>query len=49
MNVSGGAIGALQRYFKVTVEDLLVIVDDVDLPAGRLRARRGGSAGGTTA
>jgi PTH1 family peptidyl-tRNA hydrolase len=46
MNLSGGAIGELQRYFKVDVEALLVIVDDVNLPAGQLRARRGGSAGG---
>jgi peptidyl-tRNA hydrolase, PTH1 family len=46
MNVSGRAIGELQRYFKIDVGDLLVIVDDVNLPAGQLRARRGGSAGG---
>jgi len=46
MNVSGEAVGALQRYFRVPVEDLLVVVDDVALPAGRLRVRRSGSAGG---
>ena len=46
MNVSGRAIGELQRYFKIEVDALLVIVDDVNLPAGQLRARRGGSAGG---
>ena len=46
MNVSGDAVGALLRYFRVPVEDLLVVVDDVALPAGRLRVRRGGSAGG---
>ena len=46
MNVSGDAVGALQRYFRVPVEDVLVVVDDVALPAGRLRVRRSGSAGG---
>jgi PTH1 family peptidyl-tRNA hydrolase len=46
MNVSGDAVGALQRYFRVAVEDMLVVVDDVALPAGRLRVRRSGSAGG---
>jgi peptidyl-tRNA hydrolase, PTH1 family len=46
MNISGRAIGDLQRYFKVEVDALLVITDDVNLPAGQLRARRGGSAGG---
>ena len=46
MNVSGDAVGALQRYFRIALEDLLVVVDDVALPAGRLRVRRSGSAGG---
>ena len=46
MNVSGDAVGALQRYFRIAVEDMLVVVDDIALPAGRLRVRRSGSAGG---
>ena len=46
MNVSGDAVGALHRYFRIPVEDVLVVVDDVALPAGRLRVRRSGSAGG---
>lgn len=46
MNVSGDAVGALQRYFRIPVEDVLVVVDDVALPSGRLRVRRSGSAGG---
>jgi PTH1 family peptidyl-tRNA hydrolase len=46
MNVSGDAVGQLQRYFKIALEDLLVVVDDIALPAGRLRVRAKGSAGG---
>lgn len=46
MNHSGQAIGELLRYFKVDVGDLLVVVDEVQLPLGRLRARARGSAGG---
>jgi PTH1 family peptidyl-tRNA hydrolase len=46
MNLSGQAIGELLRYFKIEVGDLLVIVDEVHLPLGKLRARARGSAGG---
>jgi PTH1 family peptidyl-tRNA hydrolase len=46
MNLSGRAVGDLQRYFKIPLDGVLVIVDDVNLPAGQLRVRRGGSAGG---
>jgi PTH1 family peptidyl-tRNA hydrolase len=46
MNLSGYAVGELLRYFKVERQDLLVVVDDVNLELGRLRARRAGSAGG---
>ena len=46
MNLSGEAIGSLSRYYKVTVADVLVVCDDVNLPLGRLRARPGGSEGG---
>jgi PTH1 family peptidyl-tRNA hydrolase len=46
MNNSGQAIGELTRYFKIDVGDLLVIVDEVQLPVGRIRARARGSAGG---
>jgi PTH1 family peptidyl-tRNA hydrolase len=46
MNLSGEAVGAILRYFKIEPADLLVIVDEVQLPLGRLRARRDGSAGG---
>ena len=46
MNLSGQAIGELLRYFKIDVADLLVIVDEVQLPLGKVRARSRGSAGG---
>jgi peptidyl-tRNA hydrolase, PTH1 family len=46
MNHSGQAIGELLRYFKIEVGDLLVVVDEVQLPLGKLRARARGSAGG---
>ena len=46
MNASGEAVGALLRYFRIDPADLLVVVDDVQLPLARLRARPLGSAGG---
>jgi peptidyl-tRNA hydrolase, PTH1 family len=46
MNRSGQAVGALSRYYKIAPEELLVVVDDVALPLGRLRLRAGGSDGG---
>jgi peptidyl-tRNA hydrolase, PTH1 family len=46
MNRSGDAIGALARYYDIAAADMLVVVDEVALPFGRLRARAHGSAGG---
>lgn len=46
MNRSGFAIGELVRYFRIDLADLFVIVDEVALDLGRLRARARGSAGG---
>ncbi len=45
MNRSGDAVAALARYYDIATADLLVVVDEVDLPFGRLRARPRGSAG----
>lgn len=46
MNLSGEAVGAIARYYRVELGDLLVVADEVALPLGRLRARARGSAGG---
>lgn len=46
MNLSGIAVGELARWYKVRVEDIIVIFDDMDLPIGRLRIRTKGSSGG---
>lgn len=47
MNASGGALRAAVRQTDVALErELLVIADDIDLPLGRIRLRRAGSAGG---
>jgi len=46
VNLSGEAVGRLMRKYKIQVNDLIVICDDLDLPLGRLRLRPGGSAGG---
>lgn len=46
MNRSGPPVGALVRKKGVAAGDLVVVVDDVDLPCGQLRIRARGSAGG---
>ena len=46
MNESGRSIRAALDWFRLDASQLLVLVDDMDLPLGRLRLRAGGSAGG---
>jgi len=46
MNLSGEAAGEAARFYKIPPERVLVVCDDVALPAGKLRIRKGGSAGG---
>ena len=45
MNLSGKAVLAAGRFYKLEPEDLLVISDDLALPVGRVRMRASGSAG----
>ena len=46
MNLSGDCIAPVVRYHNATPADLVVVSDDIDLPVGRIRIRKGGSAGG---
>lgn len=46
MNRSGQAVGALLRFRKLDVTDVIVVVDDADLELGRIRIRPQGSSGG---
>ena len=46
MNLSGPAVLGLVQFYKIELPDVLVIVDDINLDLGRLRARASGSAGG---
>lgn len=46
MNRSGQAVQPAGHFYRLELEDLLVISDDLSLPPGRLRLRSGGSAGG---
>jgi len=46
MNASGEAIGRWLRYYKQGMQDLVVVVDDADLPLGRIRIRSQGGSGG---
>ena len=46
MNASGETVGALASYHRVPPKEILVIVDDADLPLGALRLKPNGSSGG---
>lgn len=45
-NLSGECVSALIGYFKIAAEHLIVVHDDLDLEAGRLRIKQGGGDGG---
>ena len=46
MNLSGTSVAEAVRFYKLSLEDLLVICDDMNLPLGKLRIRTKGSSGG---
>lgn len=46
MNLSGKSVSALLRYHNIPRENLMVVVDDLNLPLGKLRVRPAGSDGG---
>lgn len=46
MNASGKAVSGIVRFYKIPLEDLVVICDDLSLPLGRVRIRPGGGDGG---
>ncbi len=46
MNLSGESVRALVDFYKIDLDKLIVIYDDMDLPVGTLRLRRGGGHGG---
>ena len=46
MNLSGKAVGALAQSYKIKPEEILVVHDELDIPCGRIRLKRGGGNGG---
>ena len=46
MNLSGRAVSAARSFYQVETPDIMVVLDEMALPAGRLRFRPGGSDGG---
>ena len=46
MNLSGSAVGALLKKYKIDKDNLLIICDDLDLDFGRLKIKSSGSSGG---
>jgi len=46
MNLSGQPVSSLMRFYKIPLENLLVVYDDIDLPFGYIRLRSEGGTGG---
>jgi PTH1 family peptidyl-tRNA hydrolase len=46
MNLSGHPLHAIAQFFKITPQEILIVLDDFSLPLGRLRIREGGGPGG---
>ena len=46
MNLSGESVAAVQQFYQLPLEKILVVVDDADLPLGEIRLRPSGGSGG---
>ena len=46
MNLSGEAVRAVMDYYKISIEDILIVYDDLSLELGKIRFRANGSDGG---
>jgi PTH1 family peptidyl-tRNA hydrolase len=46
MNLSGRSVQAAMAFYQLSPPDIMVVLDDLALPCGRLRIRKGGSSGG---
>ena len=46
MNLAGAPVAALAQFYKVPVDNILAVHDELDLPYGQVRAKRGGGEGG---
>src|SRR5207247_5970666 len=46
VDTSGYAIFAIAQFYKIASQEILVVLDDLSLPLGRLRLRAGGGSGG---
>jgi peptidyl-tRNA hydrolase, PTH1 family len=46
MNRSGQSVSALARFYRITLDELLVVHDELDLPPGTIRLKKGGGSGG---
>jgi peptidyl-tRNA hydrolase, PTH1 family len=46
MNLSGGAVASVSRFYKIPAERLIVVHDEIDLPFGAIRLKRGGGEAG---
>ena len=46
MNLSGKSVASLARFFKIQLEEILVVHDELDLPPGQVKLKRGGSHAG---
>ena len=46
MNLSGDVIASFMNFYKISITDILVFVDDLNLPCGKIRAKHKGSSGG---